>query len=582
LKLKNTLLFAVLLVGVFSGAGLGAARPVGALKPDQILVVASADSTASRELASFYVSQRGIPERNIVLVKTTEKYIVSREHYLKNIRKPIVQAMLERRLDKHIRCICLMWGVPVRISEASLNQTAAPGGVGAFYRAQATEALLKMSVYHKLLSTVGKTSPKVPDPPSDRIENVSDMFPGPMPAAPKTTPVVKTLLEQLRKSVVRKQIDVRFMSDKAGRLIAERQLMALHRELYGLKGLADYIRDTKILNPPAPAVLKERLEKIENGLGRLRRPGAPKTLADARTKVELMRQSGGLRLVVGYGFGPGVSAPKMTTKRAKTSKHLTKSTACLDNELALIWDDKYTISGQLPNPLHWRNPRAASKTRAVMTARIDAPSATLARRIITDSIAVEKTGLRGVFYIDSGLVARFAKNPKNLGYRIYDNRLKALHRFVSMRTKMKTVLDTSGSLFAPGKCPDAALYAGWYSLRKYVPAFTWKRGAVGWHTASFEAADLRNPKSSQWCPSMLSAGAAATVGAVDEPLLTAFPAPEEFYPLLLTGRFTLAECYWRTTPMVSWQITLIGDPLYNPFKANPQVSASLLPRGLAP
>jgi len=217
-----------------------------------------------------------------------------------------------------------------------------------------------------------------------------------------------------------------------------------------------------------------------------------------------------------------------------------------------------------------------------MTARIDAPSATLARRIITDSIAVEKTGLRGVFYIDSGLVARFAKNPKNLGYRIYDNRLKALHRFVSMRTKMKTVLDTSGSLFAPGKCPDAALYAGWYSLRKYVPAFTWKRGAVGWHTASFEAADLRNPKSSQWCPSMLSAGAAATVGAVDEPLLTAFPAPEEFYPLLLTGRFTLAECYWRTTPMVSWQITLIGDPLYNPFKANPQVSASLLPRGLAP
>jgi hypothetical protein len=81
---------------------------------------------------------------------------------------------------------------------------------------------------------------------------------------------------------------------------------------------------------------------------------------------------------------------------------------------------------------------------------------------------------------------------------------------------------------------------------------------------------------------MLTHGVSATAGAVDEPFLMAFTAPEEFYPLLLTGKYTIAECYWRTVPNVSWQMTLIADPLYNPFKTNPQVSTRVLPRGLTP
>ena len=129
---------------------------------------------------------------------------------------------------------------------------------------------------------------------------------------------------------------------------------------------------------------------------------------------------------------------------------------------------------------------------------------------------------------------------------------------------------------------NAALYVGWYSLQKYVPAFTWKRGAVGWHIASFEAQDLRNPQSTRWCVRMIQEGVVATIGAAEEPRLLAFPLPNEFFPLLLTGRQSIAECYWRTTPLVSWRMTLIADPLYNPFKVNPQVRPEALPPGLAP
>jgi len=584
---KNRVLFTLLLAAattaIFAAEGFGAEG--GGLKPDQVLVVANANSAASRDLASFYASRRGIPKRNIVLVKTAETYTISRKDYQENIRRPIIQAMLERRLDQHIRSVCLIWGVPVRIAEGLAKGPAPTSDIEAFYNTQAKDALAKMAVYHELLYLVGKPPAKLPSVPPDRIENVADLFDKPLPSPPEKIPAAQVLFDKLRKSVVRRQIKVRFMSDEAKKPIAERQLMALQREIYGQKGLIDFLRDAKISKPPDVKALRDVLDKAENSLVRLSLPKTPKTLANARARIELLRQSGGLRLVAGYAAGPHKSAGRSTVRRRKANKLLAKTTASLDSELAMLWGGAYRIEGALTNPLHWKLRRAGvakGRPKALMTARIDAPSVALARRVINDSIAVEKTGLKGVFYIDSGLPLRFAKAPDNAGYRTYDNRFKALHSFVTRRTNMKAVLDTSAELFAPGKCPDAALYAGWYSLKKYVAAFTWKRGAVGWHTASFEAADLRNPKSSQWCPQMLINGVSGTAGAVDEPLLAAFPAPEEFYPLLLTGKYTIAECYWRTTPKVSWQLTLIADPLYNPFKANPQVSPKLLPPGLAP
>ena len=126
------------------------------------------------------------------------------------------------------------------------------------------------------------------------------------------------------------------------------------------------------------------------------------------------------------------------------------------------------------------------------------------------------------------------------------------------------------------------MYIGWYSLEKYVPAFAFRQGAVAYHVASYEAMKLRNPNSNQWCPKLIQNGVVATIGAVNEPLLNNFPDHAQFFLLLLTGEFTIVECYWRTIPAASCQMTLIADPLYNPFAANPQVSADTLPAGLAP
>ena len=130
---------------------------------------------------------------------------------------------------------------------------------------------------------------------------------------------------------------------------------------------------------------------------------------------------------------------------------------------------------------------------------------------------------------------------------------------------MPLVEERTEDLFAPGQCPAAALYCGWYSLKKYVDAFDFVDGAIGYHISSLEAVDLREPNSSQWCPAMLADGVAATLGAVAEPYLNAFPEPAAFFAELFGGR-CLVEAYYRTKPFNSWQLVLIGDPLYRPFK----------------
>jgi uncharacterized protein (TIGR03790 family) len=64
---------------------------------------------------------------------------------------------------------------------------------------------------------------------------------------------------------------------------------------------------------------------------------------------------------------------------------------------------------------------------------------------------------------------------------------------------------------------------------------------------------------------MLMDGITATLGAVREPYLHTFPLPDEFFSELFEGS-SLVEAYYSTKPFNSWQMVLIGDPLYTPFE----------------
>jgi uncharacterized protein (TIGR03790 family) len=243
-----------------------------------------------------------------------------------------------------------------------------------------------------------------------------------------------------------------------------------------------------------------------------------------------------------------------------------------DSELALVRVENYTLSGWVPNPrfIGFKNRKLGfDPDEVLMVSRLDGPTEEIVKRVIDDSIETEKTGLKGIAYFD----ARWPKPSREKenkveGYALYDLSIHLAGERIRESGQMSVVVDDKQELFKEGECPDAALYCGWYSLAQYVDAFKWRPGAVAYHIASAECETLREKDSRVWCKMMLEKGVDATVGPVSEPYVQAFAVPEVFFGLLVGGRLTLVECYTVSNPSWSWQMVLIGDPLYRPFKAN--------------
>ncbi len=247
------------------------------------------------------------------------------------------------------------------------------------------------------------------------------------------------------------------------------------------------------------------------------------------------------------------------------------SEAAVDSELMLLWWPAYEPAKWVFNPLYWRLPEAKRKEAppVLLTARLDGPSPEIAKRLVDDALAAEAAGLKGKVYIDARGIKYDPTNPRQAtGYEGYDESFREAAALLK-RAGLDVTLDDTPEVFKPGACPDCALYGGWYKLGEYVPSFTFVKGAVAWHLASSEAVTLRDPKSKVWCPNLLRDGAAATIGPVAEPYTVGFPKPAEFFGFLVTGKYTLVECYARTILLLSWREVLVGDPLYNPFARTP-------------
>ncbi len=526
-----------------------------ALTGDQVLVVANGNVPDSLVVATYYAQQRQIDPSQVVVIKTTAGYFISREEYESQIVQPLRAFLLQQGLAERIRCLALMWGVPVRV-QAPKNP------VGELLTAETTKAHYRLGTDYKLLATVGR---KFPPPRTDSLIPLAGLFETPPPPPPEPLPEWASLLKDTDAILVLKFQELQAIKDDPNRAIATRQLMALHMEIHGLVGLIQFLHQPGFPNPPSTQNLQRILNNAQLKLTQLH--SQPAGVDNTKAILATLQDIGGVAAVGTY-----------CQEHKPSTDILIAADASVDSELAMLWWDNYPLDRQMPNFLCWkiRSPQPSGGQYVppvLLTARIDGPTKSDAMRIVHDSLQAEKAGLSGKFYIDAG-------GPERAKH--YDAELRNLYQLVSTRTTFPAVLDESAAVFAPDSCPNAALYVGWYSLQKYVPAFQWVPGAVGWHVASFEAVHLRDPSSPEWCPQMIRNGVAATIGAVDEPTLAAFPLPTEFFSLLLTGRYTVAECYWRTVPMVSWRLTLIADPLYNPFKVNPQISPDVLPPPLPP
>lgn len=284
--------------------------------------------------------------------------------------------------------------------------------------------------------------------------------------------------------------------------------------------------------------LKKRRQQAKETLERLQQSG---TTDASKAQEYIKRELAGLQLKIDHIVG-------------------NQTDASVDSELSMVLFDNYELYLWQPNKL--KKGGLFFSFRTLMVCRLDGPGENIAFGLIDKAIAAERKGLNGIAYIDSGYSKTMG--AKSL-YAEYDKSLRETAWMLRQLTAMKVVDESTKALFAPWTCPRAAIYCGWYSLQKYVDAFDFIDGAIGYHISSLEAVDLRDPNSTQWCPAMLADGVTATLGAVAEPYLHSFPKPDEFFSELLEGR-CLVEAYYRTKPFNSWRLLLIGDPLYTPFK----------------
>jgi uncharacterized protein (TIGR03790 family) len=282
-----------------------------------------------------------------------------------------------------------------------------------------------------------------------------------------------------------------------------------------------------------------------------------------KQKTDLNQKLERLQISDVAGNSKNIEGTKRTLTRLQSKiDYITgrETAASVDSELSMVLFGDYPLYRWQPNKL--KDNVLGLRFNTLMVSRLDGPNFKIAKGLVGKAMVAEKAGLNGVAYIDSRGIAKDNK-PYSFGY--FDQSLRDLTVLARFRTELTIKEERTEKLFQPGECPQAVIYCGWYSLEKYVDAFDFVDGAIGYHISSLEAVDLRDPNTSQWCPAMLVDGITATMGAVSEPYLHSFPEPKEFFLELFNGR-CLVEAYYYTKPFNSWQLVLIGDPLYTPFK----------------
>jgi len=98
----------------------------------------------------------------------------------------------------------------------------------------------------------------------------------------------------------------------------------------------------------------------------------------------------------------GIPLKILSTEKQDDSPNTDR--ASVDSEIALVRTTDYSLEGWILNPFFIgyqnRNELTINKDDVLMVCRIDGPTLDIAKRIITDSIKVEKTSLSGKAYLD--------------------------------------------------------------------------------------------------------------------------------------------------------------------------------------
>jgi uncharacterized protein (TIGR03790 family) len=289
-------------------------------------------------------------------------------------------------------------------------------------------------------------------------------------------------------------------------------------------------------------------------------------------------------LVLCYGVPLRVS-PDPNLKEAGTEElrpEMRRNEAAVDSELALLpsIEQRLVTAGPLRNPVYAATNQAMfhPTNGVILVGRLDGPSAAVARGLVDKAIEAESNGLWGRGYFD----ARGATEP---GYKLGDNYIRNAAE-IWRHLGCDTALDEKPETFPVGfPMSQIAYYLGWYdgavSGPFTRPIVEFMPGAFAYHLHSFSAASVRTA-TQYWVGPLLAKGATATMGCVYEPYLSGTPDVSVFTARFIYNGFSFGEAACACQQVLSWQTTVVGDPLYRPAAKNAEVLHDELQRQDSP
>lgn len=516
----------------------------GELTADQVAILANRNSPDSIAVARHYASRRGVPGEHVLLLDLPIHETISRKEYEERLMAPVREALQSKRLATTIRVLVTTYGVPLRIDAPQPNESEQRWIEEATERQRFARAYLAQIPEWAKRVAPAHPADGVPLPPSDSKAAESD----------------QSLLDQvnraIREAVARvKEAETRESRDTVGRW--NKELARILVQAGGTASLVHRLQVESITDQQTRANMSKAREQIVLAQNVIRILTDVPSDINRKQAYQLTERVFGLEGVL-----------RLATAEIETYSYK-NGDASVDSELSLLWwdRDQYRVAERIQNPLFHGNPAPATPSSSslpvMMVSRLDAPTPPLAMSLVDRAMETEQRGLTGKAYVDS----RGIQPDGTVGYGYYDQGLRDLADLMRNHTPYPVVLEDTERRFSQhGEAPDVAIYAGWYKLRSYEDAFTFNPGAIGYHIASGEAISIHDPNEAGWCKNALERGITVTLGPTGEPYVDAFPLPNEFFALMMTGRYTLVESYALTTRYVSWRMVLFGDPLYNPWR----------------
>lgn len=522
-------------VGGFIFLALWVAAPARALEPSEILLITNKNSPDSQRLAALYCQLRGVPKEQMVALDLPNAEEMPFQTYEESVVGPVRQFISDHRLQPKIKCLLTFYGVPFRIA-ARRNSDA------------------DQQEYAELTDLRAATIKELGDTVVGLEKRAGEMDPTFLPGAGDT---VEALLARTQAAIAAIGPKVSGLPQDSGQMMDLQRFLKISLETIRGRSVIDQIQHGE---PP------QLHEAVAAGLAQIRQLRVERWNHEARSNLRRLT-------LENFGLSGLVQLLDAQLEYFKTDG----TAAATDNELSLLYWDYYPRPQWIANPLKFDFGGRAPAT--LMTMRLDGPDPATVEKMMRTCVQVEKTGLRGIVAIDARGLQPIDDKGNLSAYGEFDETLRQLAYLLRLKTNLKIRLDDQDLVFPAHSVKNVALYCGWYSVGNYIPGCDFNPGAVGYHVASYEMVSLHNP-SKEWVRGLLTDGVVGTLGAVAEPYLDAFPKPDEFFPLLLTGKLTLAEVYWKTTPDTSWMIDFVGDPLYTPYKVDPAIKVEDLPPGL--